>query len=131
LRQDWAPISQSGNHIVRLAVEIPRFLDIPSLANSHADALKAVGHAVEKADAVRQAGPNLGYGERWERRNECAEAPFRLVLPPREGKARYEKSIDPDGLGLLDESTPIPVNSLLITVGFKMRGGDANGGKEN
>ena len=73
----------------------------------------------------------MGYGEGRERRNECAEAPFSLVLPIREGKARCEKSIDPDGLGLLDESTAIPVNSLIITVGFKMRGGDANGGKEN
>ena len=100
--------------------------DIPSLANSYADALKAVGQTVEKADAVRQAGPNLSNGEERERRNEWAEAPFRLVLPPREGKARREKSIDPDGLGLLDENTAIPVNSLFITVGFKMRGGDAS-----
>jgi hypothetical protein len=97
----------------------------------HADALEAVGHTVEKADGVRQAGPTLGNGEERERRNECAEAPFRLILPPREGKARCEKSMDPDGLGLLDESTAIPVNSLFITTGFKMRGGDANRGKEN
>jgi len=97
-----------------------------ALANSHADAFKAIGHAVEKADAVRQAGPNLSNGEERERRNEWAEAPFRLVLPPREGKARREKSIDPDGLRLLDENTAIPVNSLFITVGFKMRGGDAS-----
>jgi hypothetical protein len=80
-----------------------------ALANSHANALKAVGHTVEKADAVRQAGPNLGNGEERERRNECAEAPFRLILPPRECKARCEKSIDPDGLGLLDQSTAVPV----------------------
>jgi hypothetical protein len=70
------------------ATTTPRFLDIPALAYSHADAPEAAGQTVEKAGAVRQAGSNLGNGEERERGDECAEAPFRFILPPLECKVQ-------------------------------------------